>query len=92
MRNSFLKDMKNKNSNNINNKVNKRKKKSIKVKNENNQYLIIDYLTKQDKSLCNQLIPKFKLPDKLKSFNYLPPSLIPPTLGDFLNSSVNTWG
>jgi hypothetical protein len=51
-----------------------------------------DFLDSDDLAVCNQLIPKFKLPDQLRQFNNLPPSLVPPNLNDFLNSSSNIWG
>ena len=49
-------------------------------------------LKDKDHEIFSQLIPKFRLPEQLRQLSYLPPSLVPPNLSDFLNSTPSAWG
>jgi hypothetical protein len=61
-----------------------------KIQKSEKQFLL-DNLEDEEIKLCKQLIPQYKLPKTLKKLPYVPPSLQPASIDDYLSFDLNTW-
>ena len=62
----------------------------IKEKSTHN-FLLSDYLNRNEEEMLENYLPKYKLPYLFKNNKHLPISLIPPNYKDFINYDINTW-